>query len=250
VAPPINKSSFVYLKEYAEFVEPATLCVVGELAEDGDFWVLKSARDALSNQIDEEDAREIKRRREDRTRDPIGFALSLVADSLDRIPRDPSPASRGSSQESCSEPYTQRYTHEDRNDGVGSPPYNQRSPSPAGRDYRPRNTPQNWRSLFFSWSPGMTPPGFGSEDREGEEGSPPYNQRSPSPAARDYSPGYQLQSPRLCPQIPRLVGLDQSPEYRPQTPRRYEDWELGDGSPPHNGSPYDDREREERCPDY
>jgi hypothetical protein len=199
VAPPINKSSFVYLKEYAEFVEPATLCVVGELAEDGDFWVLKSARDALSNQIDEEDAREIKRRREDRTRDPIGFALSLVADSLDRIPRDPSPASRGSSQESCSEPYTQRYTHEDRNDGVGSPPYNQRSPSPAGRDY---------------------------------------------------SPGYQLQSPRLCPQIPRLVGLDQSPEYRPQTPRRYEDWELGDGSPPHNGSPYDDREREERCPDY
>jgi hypothetical protein len=250
VAPPTNKSSFMYLEEYAEFVEPATLCVVGELAEDEDFWVLKSARDALSDQIDGEDAREIKRRRDDRIRDPIGFALSLVADSLDRIPRDPSPASRGSSQESYSGPYTQRYTHEDRNDGVGSSPYSPLPPHPAGRDYWPGNASQTRRSLFYSWSPGMTPPGFGPEDREGEEGSPPYNQRSPSPVARDYSPGYQLQSPRLCPQISHSVGLDHSPEYRPQTPRRYEDWELGDGSPSYNGSPYDDRQREERSPDY
>jgi hypothetical protein len=141
VAPHINKSSFMYLEEYSEFVEPATLCVVGELAEDGDLWVLRSARDALSNQIDEEDAREIKRRREDRTPDPIDFALSLVADSLDRIPRAPSLASRGSSQESYSGPYTQRYTDEDWNDGVGSPPYNPHSPHPAGRDYWPGNTP-------------------------------------------------------------------------------------------------------------
>jgi hypothetical protein len=126
--PPSNKSSFMYTDEHAKLVEPESLCVIGELAEDDDFLVLKSARNALSNDLDRDDTQEIQRRREDRTRDPIGLALSLVANSLAKNGRAPSPPVSDSSQEPG--PYTQRYTHKspawctqspDIDPGAGSP---------------------------------------------------------------------------------------------------------------------------------
>ena len=55
------KSMFMRIDEYPKLVKPATLCVVGELAEDDDFLVLKSARDALNNDLDRGDTQEIKR---------------------------------------------------------------------------------------------------------------------------------------------------------------------------------------------
>ena len=219
VAPPINKSSFMYVDEHARLVNPATLCVVGELAEDGDFSVLRSARVALSSEVDEDDAREIKRRREDRTRDPIGFALSLMADSLANLPRAPSPAASDSSQESG--PYTQRYMYENRQHEFRSPPRNPDprplAPSDYTQDNQPR-TPRSWAAYGHycaMFSPGMGPQysdfmminypecpfNLNSrspspyEDREGEEGSPPFNHNSRSPSPYEDSEGEEGSSP-------------------------------------------------------
>ena len=161
VAPPINKSSFMYVDEYARLVNPATLCVVGELAEDGDFSVLRSARVALSNEVDEDDAREIKRRREDRAREPIGFALSLMSDSLANLPRAPSPSASDFSQESG--PYTQRYMYEDRQHEFRSPPHNPDPRPLAASDYTQDNqprTPPSWAAYGHycaMFSPGWEP---------------------------------------------------------------------------------------------
>lgn len=91
---PIGKSSFMRVDEYPRLLRPTSLCVVGELAEDDDFLILKSTRDALNKNLDKGGFQEIKRRREDRTHDP--------------------------SQEPG--PYTRRYTHE-------SPAYCPQSPN-------------------------------------------------------------------------------------------------------------------------
>ena len=218
VAPPINKSSFMYVDEYARLVNPATLCVVGELAEDGDFSVLRSARVALSNEVDEDDAREIKRRREDRAREPIGFALSLMSDSLANLPRAPSPSASDSSQESG--PYTQLYMYEDRQHEFRSPPHNPDPRPLAASDYTQDNqprTPRSWRAYeqyCAMFSPGWEPqyshfmedyrqgpfnpnPRSPSpyEDQEGEEGSPPFNHNSRSPSPYEDSEGEEGSSP-------------------------------------------------------
>lgn len=218
---PNSKSMFIQIDEYPKFVRPATLCVVGELAEDGDFLVLRSARDALSDDLDKDDAQEIKRRREDVTRDPIGFALSVIADSLPKNARAPSPAVSDSSQEPG--PYTRRYTRE-------SPAYFPRSPNYGGSRsplYYPQS-PDHGRSESPVYMPSISStPNQGSSWRgespvyipttpnyEGGSGSPVYIPTSPNYEAGSESPVYIPTAPNQGPSW----GGGESPVYIPRTP--------------------------------
>jgi hypothetical protein len=226
--PPSNKSSFMYTDEHAKLVEPESLCVIGELAEDDDFLVLKPARDALSNDLDRYDTQEIQRRREDRTRDPIGLALSLVANSLAKNGRAPSPPVSDSSQEPG--PYTQRYTHKspawctqspDIDPGAGSPAWCPESPDIDGimrhRCQSPchrRTSPSHEGGASSHYTPG--PPNY---EEEGEAAIPRYN-----PGFRDYHGGGTEASPQYTPGSPDHYGggTAASPQYTPGSPNYYE----------------------------
>jgi hypothetical protein len=203
---PISKSMFIQIDEYPKLVKPATLCVVGELAEDGDFLVLQWARNALSNDLDRDDTQEVKRRREDRTRDPIGFALGLVADSLAKNARASSPAVSDSSQESG--PFTHRYTHP-------SPVYYPQSPRFTEAVYRPTSP-----SFGPSYGGGESPVYRPTSPSYGGPTSPRYDPASPNYEAGSGSPVYR-------PTSPNYEG-GESPVYIPTSPNQGPSWGGGE----------------------